>query len=152
MQVEVTGVKCDAETLQEAAAFFASCLMDPRMVRNIVLNIDVKYGSKNDPEWLGDCEDDDGGRNPRWFTINLRKQKTEEMVKTLAHEMVHLKQHAKNEFRGSRSLHRSTSGSGGIWKGQVWKPSSREHPYFDAPWEVEAFGKEVGLYHRWKAR
>jgi hypothetical protein len=32
--------------------------------------------------------------------------------------------------------------------GVVWKPARKEDPYFDAPWEVEAYGKEVGLFQR----
>jgi hypothetical protein len=37
------------------------------------------------------------------------------------------------------------------WMGQIWKPKGKEDAYFDAPWEIEAYGREVGLNHKWCA-
>lgn len=133
--------------LTEAAEFFAGILMDPRMVRNIQLDIAIV----NKLDVMGECVDEDGTRNPRWFTINLRNKKTDDdMVKTLAHEMVHVKQHAKNELSSGHM----TATKGGLsmhskWKGEIWKPKGKENGYWDAPWEIEAYGREVGLYQRW---
>jgi hypothetical protein len=147
--ITVTGTGArNSKLLIEAAQFFADVLMDPRMVKNLQLDIEV---SKN-LDSVGECVDEDGTRNPRWFTIGLKSQTAEEMIKTLAHEMVHVKQHAKNELATGHMV----VARGGLmltskWKGSVWKPSRKEHPYFDAPWEIEAYGKEVGLYHRYVA-
>lgn len=132
--------------LVEAANFFANILMDPRMVRNITLDIEIVSGL--DVE--GECVDEEGTKNPRWFTINLRKQGIDDMIKVLAHEMVHVKQHAKNELQGGVIV----ATRGGLkmsskWMGEVWKPKAKEHPYFDAPWEIEAYGREVGLFQRY---
>lgn len=140
--------KLNQEILTRAANFFANILMDPRMVRNITL--DIELYKKLDVQ--GECVDEEGTRNPRWFTINLRNQEIDEMIKTLAHEMVHIKQHAKNELQGGIMV----ATRGGLkmsskWMGEVWKPKRNEHPYYDAPWEVEAYGKEVGLFQRWVA-
>lgn len=150
MQITVTGMgskRKQKDQLIEAAQFFAEQLMDPRMVRNLVLDIEV---SKNlDVE--GECVDEDGVRNPRWFTIGLKAQSDiGEMIKTLGHEMVHVKQHAKNELQGGVMV----PTRGGLkmtskWMGQVWKPKGKEDHYFDAPWEIEAYGREVGLYAKW---
>lgn len=134
--------------LSEAANFFANILMDPRMVRNITLDIEIVSGL--DVE--GECIDEDGIKNPRWFTINLRKQGINEMIKVLAHEMVHVKQHAKNELSSGHMI----ATRGGLkmsskWMGEIWKPKAKEHHYFDAPWEVEAYGREVGLFQRYVA-
>ena len=148
MQINVTGTKTKAlaDELKRAAEFFADLLMDPRMVRNIQLDIEV---SKN-LDVQGECIDEDGIRNPRWFTIGLKNQKSMEMIKTLAHEMVHVKQHAKNELQGGVMV----ATRGGLkmhskWMGEIWKPKRKEHPYYDSPWEVEAYGKEVGLVQRY---
>lgn len=132
--------------LVEAANFFANILMDPRMVRNITLDIEIVSGL--DVE--GECVDEEGTKNPRWFTINLRKQDIDDMIKVLAHEMVHVKQHAKNELQSGIII----PTRGGLkmtskWMGEVWKPKAKEHPYFDAPWEIEAYGREVGLFQRY---
>ena len=153
MQITVTGMgskRKQKEQLVEAAKFFAEQLMDPRMVRNLVLDIEV---SKNlDVE--GECVDEDGVRNPRWFTIGLKAQSDiGEMIKTLGHEMVHVKQHAKNELQsGVMVPTRGGLKMSSKWMGQVWKPKGKEDHYFDAPWEIEAYGREVGLYAKWLHR
>lgn len=134
--------------LDRAARFFASQLLHPRTIANIELDIDVL--SRLDVD--GECVDEDGTRNPRYFTINLRRQSLDEMIKTLAHEMVHLKQHAKNELRsGFMVASRGGLSMSSKWKGEIWKPGRNEDGYWDAPWEIEAYGREVGLYHKWVA-
>lgn len=148
MFIRVSGVstKALANELECAAKFFADILMDPRMVRNLTLDIEVSKNLDVD----GECVDEDNTRNPRWFTINLKQQKTLEMVKTLAHEMVHVKQHAKNELQGGHFV----ATRGGLkmrskWMGELWSPKRKEHNYFDSPWEIEAYGREVGLVQRY---
>lgn len=152
MIVTVTGTgPRNSKLLTEATEFFADILMDPRTVRNLQIDIEVS----KDLDVLGDCGNEDDGRNPRWFTIELKTQIADEMIKTLAHEMVHAKQYAKNELQSGFM----TASRGGLkatskWMGKVWKPARKEHDYYDSPWEVEAYGKEVGLFHRyveWKS-
>jgi len=149
MEVHVSGINArKAEELTEAAEFFARQLMDPRMVRN--LSIDLEIETNLDVH--GECVDEEGTRNPRWFTIRLKRQKIEDMIRTLAHEMVHVKQHAKNELKSgivvvSRGKLKMTS----KWHGEIWKPKRNEDLYFDSPWECQAYGMEVGLYHKWFA-
>jgi hypothetical protein len=118
------------------------------MVRNLKINIEVRKGIDID----GECVNEDGIRNPRWFTIGLKYQDINEMIKTLGHEMVHVKQHAKNELqtgifvasRGGHNMHNR-------WQGTIWKPKAKEDAYFDSPWEIEAYGREVGLFYKWNA-
>jgi hypothetical protein len=66
--------------------------------------------------------------------------------------MVHVKQHAKNELQSGVMV----ATRGGLkmyskWQGEIWKPKPREDHYFDSPWEIEAYGREVGLYQKWVA-
>ncbi len=151
MDITVTGMvgrRGDKQKLVEAAQFFAAQLMDPRMVRNLTVDIEVR----KDLDVEGECVDEDGVRNPRWFTIGLKSQEIEEMIKVLAHEMVHVKQHAKNELQSGVMV----AARGGLkmssrWMGQLWKPKGKECHYYDSPWEIEAYGREVGLYHKWCA-
>ena len=149
MNITITGMigkRKEQTLLQEAAEFFANQLMDPRMVRN--LTIDIEVNSSLEVE--GECVDEDGIRNPRWFTIGLKSQDINDMIKTLGHEMVHVKQHAKNELQTGHAV----AARGGLkiyskWMGEIWKPKAKEDAYFDAPWEIEAYGREVGLYAKW---
>ncbi len=151
MDITVTGMvgrRGDKQKLVEAAQFFAAQLMDPRMVRNLTVDIEVR----KDLDVEGECVDEDGVRNPRWFTIGLKSQEIDEMIKVLAHEMVHVKQHAKNELQSGVMV----AARGGLkmssrWMGQLWKPKGKECHYYDSPWEIEAYGREVGLYHKWCA-
>ena len=152
MEITITGMigkRKEKKLLEEAARFFAAQLMDPRMVRNLTLDIEVRNTMRVD----GECVDEDGTRNPRWFTIGLKNQEdVEEMIKILGHEMVHVKQHAKNELQNGHVV----PSRGGLqiysrWMGKIWKPKGKEDHYFDSPWEIEAYGREVGLYHKWVA-
>ena len=149
MNITVTGMvgkRKEKALLIEAAEFFAHQLMDPRMVRNITLDIEVRKNL----DVHGECVDEDGVRNPRWFTIGLKLQDIDEMIKTLGHEMVHVKQHAKNELQTGVAV--ATRGGFKIlskWQGEIWKPKGKEDAYFDCPWEIEAYGREVGLFAKW---
>jgi hypothetical protein len=153
MNITITGMvgkRKEKALLKEAAEFFANQLMDPRMVRNITIDLEVRNNMRVD----GECVDEDGIRNPRWFTIGLKYQEDiEEMIKILGHEMVHVKQHAKNELQNGHAV----VARGGFkiyskWMGEIWKPKGKEDAYFDAPWEIEAYGREVGLYAKWLNR
>jgi len=151
MDITVTGLigrRSDKKKLIEAAEFFAAQLMDPRMVQNLTLDIEVWKNF----DLEGECVDEDGTKNPRWFTIGLQLQDIDEMIKVLGHEMVHVKQHAKNELATGHAV----AARGGLkiyskWMGQIWKPKGKEDAYFDSPWEIEAYGREVGLNHKWVA-
>lgn len=147
MEINIYGTaskKTKAE-LTEAAEFFARCLMHSRMVDNLELDIEIE----SNLDVQGCCVNEDDNRRSRFFTVQLRKDNLDEMVQTLAHEMVHVKQHAKNEHV---KKHLTTKGGLKIesyWMGKLWKPCKDEADYYDAPWEVEAYGREVGLMHRW---
>ena len=148
MNITVTGMvgrRSGKLQLIEAAKFFAAQLMDPRMVRNLTVDIEVRKGLDVD----GECVDEDCVRNPRWFTIGLKNQDIDEMIKVLAHEMVHVKQHAKNELMKDYATAKGGCKIENVWMGRAWRPRAGETIYYDAPWEVEAYGREVGLMSRW---
>ena len=161
MQVSVHGAKDRswAHWLRKAARFYAKELMHPNLVKNLYLQIKFIKPTREFPD-KGQCEwdDIDGPPNPRYFTIFLAKRLSKkDAYQTLAHEMVHLKQYAKNEMTGlihSSGLH--------LWKGADYKLNSKFAParksknmvkcdpkgidYFYQPWEIEAYGLEVGLW------
>jgi hypothetical protein len=64
------------------------------------------------------------------------------MEETIAHEMVHIKQLATNQLY-------EVSPKKFMWNGKIWKPEEYEDDYYDRPWEIEAHGREKGLYQRW---
>lgn len=147
MIITIDGIgKRNAAKLEKAARFFASHLLHSRTIPKIVLDIEVVKTL----DVMGECVNEDDTKNPRWFTINLRRQADiEEMIKTLAHEMVHVKQYAKNELAKHMRVARGGFSIGTKWNGEWWNPGKKEDAYWDAPWEIEAYGREVGLYHKW---
>jgi hypothetical protein len=76
----------------------------------------------------------------------------DDVFKSLAHEMVHVKQYATRELSDTIVVHRGRVVDTAKWKGVEYKFKAKEDPYWDAPWELEAFGREVGLYRRWLGR
>jgi hypothetical protein len=62
------------------------------------------------------------------------------VIRTVAHEMVHVKQFNKKELKyvGSRIS----------WKGDLYKDN---HPYHTRPWEIEAFGMDKELSEKFLA-
>ena len=133
--IGVTGKK-KTQRLKNASVFYAELMMDKRIIRNIALEIKII----DDYEFLGHCLPQDDIIKPRDFTIILHKD-NRELLRTLAHEMVHLKQYATGEL--------SFDTEATYWYGDSWKPKGKQHKYFDSPWELEAYGRDFGLYYRW---
>lgn len=64
----------------------------------------------------------------REFEIEINKTLGQrEMLQTLAHELVHVKQYIRKEF----------------------DPAEEKMDYWDRPTEIEAHGRECGLFIRW---
>jgi hypothetical protein len=137
-----------AEELREAALYFSEILLGSRLMKNISLTIHVKskLGS------MGYCWCSDNFRNPRNFLIELQKnnERPDDLVSTLAHELVHLKQYARNELGNTYQIVAKKS-EATKWKGSLWIAGPKECQYYDSPWEIEAYGREIGLYRRWKS-
>lgn len=141
MHIDVTGVVTDSlkEELKEASLFFASLLLHKRSLPTIGLEIII------DPSIpvMAECVH----LGEREFEISIRAVEGDHSpIRCLAHEMVHLKQYVKKELdiitQGNKTVE--------TWLGKVYKFKSNEHRYYDAPWEIEAFGREPGLIERWE--
>lgn len=154
MRVTVSGkvTKKLSKQLVEASKFFADLLMDPRMVKNIILNLKLIKNLDS----CGYCEVASNGKPYRKFVLEILADSKEDPLETLAHEMVHVKQYAKNELSDDLTLASRFANVPNAehlytrWKGELWKPKGKEDPYFDSPWEIEAFGRGSGLYIRWQ--
>jgi hypothetical protein len=88
------------------------------------ISIEVNFRRMTRDRCLGYCCYLEG----KEFEIDLKRSLTmREMLTTLAHELVHVKQYVRGEMPES------------IEQGDYW----------DRPWEVEAHGRETGLFIRW---
>ena len=91
----------------------------------------------------GDCIWLDDNSHPREFKIRVNaKQNRKSQLTAIAHELVHVKQYAINDLRDM--IRGPTNVK---WK-KEYVHESKMH-YFDLPWEIEAYGRESGMYLRY---
>ena len=142
MIIHVKGSNKAVRKLVEIAAwYYAEKLMGKRLINNLEININLKRGlyKKDNTEGTAIWEDESG--RPKEFTIELDcDTKVRNILITLAHEMVHVKQWAKNEmyeyYKGDEVRFMKT------------KYDMNNLNYWDFPWEIEAYGKQLGLFIR----
>ena len=128
--IEVTGGKANQRKYVESMVNFCITKLMPRMRS---LEITIKLSSPKGA--MGYCLELD---NNRQFEIEVdRSLPMRKLLETVAHEMVHVKQYARRE------LHPATD----KWMGKTYNP--KKVSYWDLPWEIEAHGREVGLFVRW---
>jgi hypothetical protein len=127
--------------VKKAAKFYGKYLLGNKLYKNISLIIKFeKFGKDNCDYAYCDWTDDNHQSREFRITIDSRLNK-KEMLLALAHEMVHVKQYAKGEmkdiFRPTRMVK---------WQGE--KYLHEEMDYWEQPWEIEAYGRERGLYFK----
>jgi hypothetical protein len=147
MKVRVKGKpeRVGIDRVKDAAHFYGEQLMSKRLRERLIVTID--FVTLAPPFVLGFCTWDDDNRRPKEFLIELdRTLSVRKTLRTLAHEMVHVKQYARGE------LFDPISKPGHVkWMGSLI-PMHDDDKYWDLPWEIEAYGREVGLYHRFKSQ
>ena len=128
--IEVVGGTQSQRSKVESMVEFCIQKLMPRMQ---TLDIEVRLTSINDAN--GYCTKISDTKNAREFEIEVdRRLNLRQLLETVAHEMVHVKQYARGELT-ERS-----------WQGKLVKPNQE---YWDHPWEIEAHGRETGLFVRW---
>ena len=143
MRIKITGKhnKMHAKVLRSALQWYARDLM-PQLTTKIKLELNIVENLIRDEQmdaavtWL------ENPVKPRKFVMevdaDLGLERTLEM---LAHEMVHIKQFATGE------LVDNPSGKTVKWMGK--RVSVRDDDgYWTLPWEIEAYGRQPGLYAR----
>lgn len=121
--------------VQRAVEFYGQKLISKRLLDN--LNLKVKFNEDLDVFAFASIEDHNASGKARCFLIEIHPWiGGKEILKTLAHEMVHIKQFAYSETNESLSR----------WKGM--RVNSDDMDYYDQPWEIEANGLESGLFDK----
>ena len=76
---------------------------------------------------------------------NNQMKRLAETFECLGHELVHVKQYLNREMRDLEDDK--------VWfKGKVYKNWTKNEDYYFSPWEIEAYGHEVGLRACFKKR
>lgn len=127
--IEITGGKAYQRKYVESMVHYCIQKLMPRMQS---LDIEVKLKTIKDDAY-GYCL----STTTRDFEIEIDKSLSlRRLLTTVAHEMVHVKQYARRELKGDY-----------VWKGKTYNPKTTD--YWDEPWEIEAHGRECGLFIRW---
>ena len=135
------GSKTQKKYVKSMADFCGEKLLGSRLYPKIELRIELVKNLMKNEKIYGDAIWEDDERYPKEFTIRAdASQPLRRVLETIAHEMVHVKQYAKDE------LHEYTMKKGHRYKGEFF-PDNLD--YWDEPWEIEAHGREVGLFVRW---
>ena len=147
MKIDVTNLPRSAakyrNVILSASNFYASMLMHKNLLDNIELIINfMKLELGDAPNVASSIWNDDNYR-PREFTITLAAfSEINEVLLLLAHEMVHVKQWARGETKDYVAGPRFRRFNGILYDTDVID-------YWDLPWEIEAYGRERGLYIRY---
>lgn len=127
--VTVHGGKKYQRQYVESMVHYCIDMLMPRM-KSLDIEVTLK-DIKGDA--LGYCL----SNTTREFEVEIHKNmKLRKLLTTVAHEMVHVKQYARRELTGDST-----------WQGKTYNPKTTD--YWDEPWEIEAHGRETGLFIRW---
>ena len=131
--------------IESAAYYYAEKLLGKTLVKTIEVNINLKRGMLLEDDAEGTCiwdDWDDLRKTPRDFTIELDCGVTiRNMLVNLAHEMVHMKQWVKGDMYEYSNPH--------MVRFMKKKYDMSNIDYWDFPWEIEAYGRQLGLFIRW---
>ena len=130
--------KIAKQKIANAAYYYAEYLMSSRLLKNIEIDILLEPDLIRNERDQAYCTNISPAGAAREFEITIDADLGKRsMLLALAHEMVHVKQYATGELKYNRNqrLHR--------FQGIAYHP---DYMYWEQPWEIEAFGRELGLY------
>lgn len=119
--------------VERAANFYAKELIPSKRILNNCTTI-IRFDAKS-PNF-GSCgaEGYNSKKEPREFLIEIHPGiGARDILETLAHEMVHVKQ----------LIYHETNDELSVWKGK--RVNSELVDYWHHPWEIDAHGREDGL-------
>lgn len=124
---------------KDAIKFYGRLLLGDNLYHRVSIELEFDKSLAKANEYAF-CDYFEDGNKIRDFTItidpNLGKRN---MLLAIAHEMVHVKQYAKGELKDMRANKVK-------FRNEVIE--SNEMDYWDMPWEIEAHGREKGLYFK----
>jgi hypothetical protein len=142
--------KSEKQLLSEVAKFTLNKFIPKSTQKKMYVNIKITEGF--DRGWQGQCEYLGNKNNIRKFDVivslkGINKQakdlnkKLREPIKTMIHEMVHVKQYVNNQLFDY--IDGNTK-----FEGKVYKDAKTYTDYWDMPWEIEAYGRTEGIYQQ----
>ena len=116
------------KTQRDIAEKVVDFMIGQLLPRHRTLDITVEFTKMND-DAVGYCQMGDTNRE---FIIEVDKTSgIKEMVTTICHEMIHVKQYVRKEMTDNL-----VEGGQATWRGRKVNPNTK---YYDLPWEKEAY-------------
>ena len=140
--ISVTGGTSTQRSLAQEVAYWAlDQLVSRRMQNSLDIRIEIKP-FVNEGNNVGYTTWEYDNIRPREFLIEIDKSiDDEEFTETIIHEMVHVKQFAKEELKERfKPYHRE------LWFG---KEIDTKNKYRSLPWEKDAYKLQVKLYYEY---
>jgi hypothetical protein len=147
IQIRTWGGDADQrKATNSIARWSAHKLMTDRMASSLKVNIALIKDLFLNQGMYGDIEPlDVDARRPKQFKIRIdASMAMRNMLTTVAHEMVHVKQYALEEMKGVSQ--RTSFIPMTKFKGELYYDHMN---YWEQPWELEAHGWERGLFEMW---
>ena len=129
------GKKKERELIEDLAFFCVKKLM-PRK-KNLEVNISIKRNMiENEGMFAGVVDTD----NINTFDLDLDSSMSlRKKLLSVAHEMVHVKQFTRGELKHTDNFAVKR------WYGKAISEAN----YWECPWKIEAYGRELGLFTMW---
>jgi len=130
-----------ARLISELAEFTLGRFFTPARLKDITINFELVSQVKGSDS-AAYCSIDIPLRE---FTIELdRSMNMRILLLGVAHELIHVKQYLTGQmYEGNDDNHQYRT----FWAGNI--VNEDKWSAYDAPWEVEAYGMELGILYRW---
>lgn len=130
------GSKLQNKLVNEAAHYYLKDLIPGH---SVMVLIKLRKDLFKKESLKADCIWEDDRNKPREFNITAdSSMNMHGLLRALAHECVHVKQFVKREMCDTDNCYITK------WKGQSYHTDKGN--YWKLPWEIEAYGREIGLY------
>lgn len=125
--------------IESIITFSANKLLPPEVIQDLDIEIQGSGVFLKNTGNIASVINNSIGKDPRDFFVEVDTSvRKRTLLTAIAHEMVHIKQFALNELVEKRN--------GSV----VWKRKRLDNlDYYEQPWEIEAYGREAGLFVRW---
>ena len=142
MEVSIRGgTKSQKSYARSIIDFCAEKLMSKRLAKTLVIKLHFTPLYEKHRQ-MGNCMWEDESYRPKEFLIEIDPSaRLRRVLESICHEMVHVKQFARGEMRDLAGAEKVS------FLGQKYDLGADE--YFERPWEIEAHGRELGLFVRW---
>jgi len=135
------GTKKERALVESLTVFSGYYLMTDATADKLEIDIELMGNLYKECGNLADVVYEDNNFRPKEYTLRVDKTFTlRRMLESVAHEMVHVSQFATGRWVELETTKTTR------FDGKEYKKLPN---YWDRPWEIEAHGRECGLFVRW---